>query len=160
MDNPELSKGGAVESGRKSNIHEIEIFEELYSGNVPHPALLQAFEEIRPGSADDFFGMVKYQQKHEHRMDFLDRLLPFVLEISGQILTFILAAGFIGGGIYLLISGQNIGGYTSLVAGVASIVIPILLSRKSPAMSKEGATEKSKEESTEESTEKSTEDSS
>lgn len=117
---------------------------ELYQGPLPHPQMMAAFEQIRPGSADDCFQMAKKEQSHQHKVDKLNLYLPFILQLTGQIFGFLLSAGFVGGGIFLLFLEKSLAGFTSLAVGIISIVGPLLFYRKSSTDSSKKSTKKDK----------------
>lgn len=59
---------------------------ESYSGPMPHPKHLKAYEEIKPGSAQEIIGMAQAEQAHRHAMQRMEMSYPY----------WGLAAGFVG----------------------------------------------------------------
>ncbi len=50
---------------------QVEIWGEIFSGPIPPPQTLQAFEKAVPGSADRILIMAENEQKHHHKIETL-----------------------------------------------------------------------------------------
>lgn len=68
---------------------------EMFSGPVPPPKMIEAFENVLSGSADRIFVMAEKEQHHQHKLDKLDKWLPFWQTVIGQGIGFVLAGGLI-----------------------------------------------------------------
>lgn len=51
---------------------------ERYSGPLPHPGHLRAYEDISPGSAQQIIVMARKEQQHRHTMQILEILYPYL----------------------------------------------------------------------------------
>jgi uncharacterized membrane protein len=111
-------------------VRQISIFGEIFSGPIPPPKILEAFEKVLPGAGDRIFKIAEREQLHQHKLNKLDRILPFINVLFGQIIGFLLGAGLIGGGVFLLYHDKNVAGFSSLITGLVSLILPLILRRK------------------------------
>ncbi|MBX7158281.1 MAG: DUF2335 domain-containing protein [Verrucomicrobiae bacterium] len=100
--------------------------QESYSGAIPHPSHLKAFNEIVPGSADLIFQEFKKQSEHRRALE--SYAIPRQTDQSGrgQIFAFILVILFLIAGVLLtMYDHDKVGGillgFTLL--GVTSVFI-------------------------------------
>lgn len=102
------------------------IFQQYYSGPLPHPSFLKQFEEVIPGSADRIFKLLEKQSKHRQ---FLEKERQLVdkksLEYSniqtsrGQYLDFFISLAALVFGTVCSFFGAIIPGSLFGTAGVA-----------------------------------------
>jgi uncharacterized membrane protein len=56
---------------------------ESFSGPMPHPKHLRAYEEIAPGSANTMLKMAEREQVHRHKMQTLEMVYPYLGWFAG-----------------------------------------------------------------------------
>lgn len=112
----------------------IEIFtaevvsEQFFSGPIPHPEILGAFEQAHPGAAAKIFDMAVDEQGHRHLME--HRLLG--LSYLGLVFGFVLALFLFGGAFFLLYHDKTLGGLTPIIGGLTALVAIFVLQRRKP----------------------------
>jgi uncharacterized membrane protein len=112
---------------------------EDYSGAIPHPKYLKAFNEIVPGSAGLIFQEFKHQSEHRRKLEAY--VIPRQIDQSGrgQIIAFIVVLLFLISGVVLTMYDHDVvGGIvlgTSLVA-VATVFITGKISQEKDIASK------------------------
>ena len=79
---------------------------------------MQAFEEVLPGLANRIVTMAEGHAKNYWRNDRAQRIFA----ILAQLLSFVLLAGIIGGGLWLVNEGHSAWGYASILTAAGSIV--------------------------------------
>ncbi|HEV8381614.1 MAG TPA: DUF2335 domain-containing protein [Gemmatimonadales bacterium] len=91
---------------------------EAYAGPIPHPAILQQFEAVQPGFANRI--MAQFEEQGRHRRKLENRVVwnNIFSSTLGQIMGFVLFAGAIGGGIFLLYHDKKLEGFAALVTAV------------------------------------------
>jgi uncharacterized membrane protein len=104
------------------------------SGPLPPPEMLQAYEEICPGSATRIIEMAEAQSAHRRQME--DKLssaavqemrLKFGEARFGQVCALLLAVAFVTAGIVAIMHGHEIAGAVVAVTG-GGIGIPAIIS--------------------------------
>lgn len=83
---------------------------ELYAGPLPHPSMLEKFEQILPGSADRILKQAEIQTKHRIEMEAKVVSADIIKSYLGLCFGFIIGLSGIGGGIYLATLGFNVFG--------------------------------------------------
>lgn len=83
---------------------------ELYVGPLPHPNILEKFEQILPGAADRILKQAEAQT--EHRIEIEKKVVSADITKSylGLVFGFILGLSGIGSGVYLATLGFNVFG--------------------------------------------------
>ena len=81
-----------------------------FSGPLPHPQLLNQYNEVIPGGADRIVKLTENQAAHRQS-----------LESRAQVFTFILALVALVGGIVLIAVGDNAEGLVPLVASIGGL---------------------------------------
>lgn len=89
-----------------------------FAGPIPPPELLGQYEEVCPGSADRI--LTQFEEQGRHRRKIENRVVwnNTVSSILGQITGFVLLAGAIGGGVFLLYNNKPVEGLGSIVTAV------------------------------------------
>lgn len=108
------------------------VAQSLYSGPLPHPDVLEKYENVYPGSASKIFQMAEEQAQHRRNMESENLRLAARDSSRGAVFGFIIAlVGIISGLIVAclnpsksvnIISGSAISG-VSLIAVVRTFVI-------------------------------------
>ena len=92
------------------------------SSPLPPPKELMEYEEIMPGITQKF--MTAFEKQQDHRMELEKTVIN--ADVSrmklGQIFAFILGFTAILGGLFLLIKGLSIAGFSVLVGTTATLV--------------------------------------
>lgn len=89
-----------------------------YTGPIPPPDLLGHYEQVCPGSADRILKQFEEQSRHRRRMENRVNWSNVVSSATGQVMAFVLFAGAIAGGLYLLYHDKRLEGLGSLVTAV------------------------------------------
>lgn len=111
-----------------------------YQGPIPHPEALAAYEDITPGLADRIVVMAERESENRHKIDqgkikLNDKHLGViqsqnddatVLNKRAQFFAFIICAGGIIGGIYLIISGYAKSGTTLMTLTIGTLAMAYL----------------------------------
>lgn len=113
-----------------------------YRGPLPHPDMLERYEQIMPGSAERI--IARFEKEGEHRHDLerqivssqVDREKSEVPEIRrGQIFAFVLGiVGLLVGGTVCLFSESEAGAYAGAAIGgvtLVGLVTAFIVGRKS-----------------------------
>jgi len=118
----------------KSNL-QVTSISQHYQGPIPPPIMMQAFEQILPGSADRILSMAEKQQKHRISMESSDMTAKNILSIAGLIMGFVGLIAMIYAGYRLAIDGYP--ALASIILGSIIVVTSIFVLRKIPKNSKQ-----------------------
>jgi len=119
-----------------------------YQGPIPHHEALAAYEGITPGLADRIVAMAERESENRHKIDqgnveLNDKHLNVVrqqnddttaLNKRAQFFAFLICAGGIIGGIYLIISGYAKSGTTLMTLTIGTLAMAYL--RRPPSENK------------------------
>ena len=108
------------------SVQVIETTTTQFSGPLPHPALLAAYDQVVPGAAERIIVMAEAQSRH--RRDMESRGVASDIQNSRRGLFFGLVIGLvaIGGGIVIAINGQAVAGtiFSGLyLVGIVGVVV-------------------------------------
>lgn len=108
-----------------------------FSGPLPPPAALEAYDRLVPGAAKQMHEVAVQQARHAMRMEELaleasiaDRKAQLALFSRGQILTFLLTLVVIAVGAAAILTGYDAAGATVITGTVASLVLAFLWGRR------------------------------
>jgi len=107
-------------SSEKSAIVEtVETMAASFSGPLPPPEMLRAYDEVLPGSAKDFLATLKVEQAH--RIGWENRISEAMIrqENQGQWFGFLIAVFAIVASVYLARHGNNL--VAAILAGVTAV---------------------------------------
>jgi len=107
-------------SSEKSAIVEtVETMAAAFSGPLPPPEMLRAYDEVLPGSAKDFLATLKVEQAH--RIKWENRISEAMIrqENQGQWFGFLIAVFAIVASVYLARHGNNL--VAAILAGVTAV---------------------------------------
>jgi uncharacterized membrane protein len=93
-----------------------------HEGPLPHPSLLARYDEVIPNGADRIMKMAEEQAKHRQYLEKKVINSDITRSYSGLVAAFFLAAGSIGGGVYVTSIGQGIYGVAIFGATIISLV--------------------------------------
>lgn len=123
------------------------------SGPLPLPDDFARYDEVHPGTAERLLAMAEKEQSHRHELESAEsshdrdqdrRGLRWggILTLSGMICALIALLSVLGAGVWLIVHGHPIGGYTALVTATVAIIGVFVQSthtaRKSRANEKQG----------------------
>ena len=117
---------------------------ELYAGSLPHPAIIQGYEQVLSGAAGRILAMAEKQQTHrqglerselDHIQTYQKRYLELVAEeqannvatgtklvLAIAIIGLIIGLAVIASGTYLLYLDREVEGFAVLLGGLAALV--------------------------------------
>lgn len=105
-----------------------------HSGPLPHPAVLERYNQIVPGGAERIFKWVEDQSSHRRHLEKIRVEGGLRNELLGQTLGFIIALLVITGGFLLIWNGKDIGddigGAAAVVAALAGLVGVFIYGKK------------------------------
>jgi len=88
---------------------------ELFTGPLPHPSILEKYEQTLPGAADRIIKMAENQSSHRQAIEKKVIDANVFNEKLGMVLAFIITAVIVVGSIFLIYSNRQIAGFISLV---------------------------------------------
>lgn len=95
--------------------------ERFYTGPIPEPQALAAYENINPGLATRIVTMAEKEQGHRHKIENRRNWAQILTTLLGQVFGFIISTLAIGLGGFLLYYDKPVGGFVSLVSGVVML---------------------------------------
>lgn len=103
-----------------------------YSAPIPPPGMVREYEEMHPGFLDRWMRTVEKEQTHDHAIS--DKILEVQtsLEKRGQACAFVIGVLGLGGGIYLFLTGHDVGGGLVVGGTLVSLVTAFLKSQGAP----------------------------
>lgn len=110
---------------------------EQFSGPLPHPSILEKYEQVVQGSADRI--IKKFEQQTDHRQKLEKAVIYSDMQRAnlGLIFAFIIAMTTIIGGIYAALQGQQLFGGSLSFTGLALLVGAFLTDKYAQSKSKE-----------------------
>ncbi|MFP3941314.1 MAG: DUF2335 domain-containing protein [Thermoanaerobaculia bacterium] len=126
---PLLEQGSRAEDDPREEAGALLISATRFSGPLPPPEVLSAYQEALPGSAERIIQMAEEQGTHRRQMESRELAAQIKSQTRGQYLASIVALLVSGGGIYLLAMGQSVTGLVALLTPLAGLVGLFLVSR-------------------------------
>lgn len=87
---------------------------EYFQGPLPHPSILQKYEDTLPGATDRIIAMVEREEKHRQDLEKEITRSNLVTERRAMILSFILTLLLMATGAILISKGFETAGFLSL----------------------------------------------
>ncbi len=103
---------------------------EAFSGPVPHPEIIEKYEQIYPGAAKMIFEKWDAQVKHRHGIENSLVRTDNAKSLLGLIFGFIVAMSSIGAGVYCAIHGMLLYAGGLSLSAIALIVAAFVTSKK------------------------------
>lgn len=103
---------------------------EFFEGPLPHPGTLAEYDRICPGAASRILAMAESQSQHRQELEKLIVLSNCRSQDRGPILGFLLAAGAITLGGFLILHGKEVSGLVALIGALVAVVIPFLYGKR------------------------------
>lgn len=110
-----------------------------FSGPLPPPDVLAAYEHALPGCAERIILMAEEQGTHRRAMERAELEANRKSQTRGQYLAFVLAFVVSAGGIYLLAAGQSVEGLVALLTPLAGLAGIFLINRAREKRKETGA---------------------
>jgi len=102
-----------------------------FSGPIPHPSVLQGYEDILPGLADRITKMAENQSKHRQKLEARVILVDGIKSILGLVFAFLIVIAALVAGVYTAIMGNPIFGGVVSLASLGVIVGAFIYQKKS-----------------------------
>ena len=93
-----------------------------YSGPLPHPEALERYNQIIPGAADRIISQFEQQAIHRQGLERHVVQSNTFCQKLGAFSALILGLAGIGGGVYLVHSGQSVPGLTTFFTSLCSLI--------------------------------------
>lgn len=100
----------------------LEFFAMQYRGPIPPPAMLKQFDQVVEGAAKQILDDAHAQSRHRREMEKIQVEAAISQGRLGQIFAFVIALLVIGGGIYLVATGQSAAGLAVLLPGLVGLL--------------------------------------
>lgn len=97
-----------------------------FSGPLPPPEDLAAYEQISPGFADRIVTMAEKEQVQRHGNEHKLRDLQRRLLSRGQVFAFILSLAIVAGGFWLLLNDKPVAGFITLLGAIGTVAGPFI----------------------------------
>ena len=114
----EVLTGEPVKEHRPKAIQRMHVELQSFAGPLPHPEILERYEQVFQGSSERIFTQFEEQGRHRRKIESRVVWQNTASAFAGQVMGFVLFAGTIGGGIFLLYSDKSLAGLGSIVASV------------------------------------------
>ena len=103
------------------------------SGPLPQPEDFDRYNVVLPGAAERLLTMAEKEQAHRHKLEELDTAHDHrqeraglrwggTLTIAGMVAALIALLGVLGAGVWLILEGHPLGGYTALVTATVAVI--------------------------------------
>lgn len=115
----DIAKPGAGQPERR--ITKAEVHAVSFTGPIPPPEALAAYDQICPGAADRIIGMAERQATHRQSLEKTAIQGNVSHAKLGQIFGFILGMVALLGGIYLLATGKSAEGYATVLGTLGTL---------------------------------------
>ena len=96
-----------------------------YTGPIPPPDLLGHYEQVAPGSANRILAQFEEQGRHRRKIENRVVWTNTISTLLGQVTGFVLLAGTIGSGVFLLYNNkpvEGLGAIVTVVMGAAYVL--------------------------------------
>lgn len=101
-----------------------------FSGPLPHPSLLKAYDDTFAGCAERIVAMAERQAQHRQDLEKAVVNANCHAQLFGQCFAFILSLVVICAGAYLLANGKSLQGFSAIILAVGSLIGALVFSRK------------------------------
>jgi uncharacterized membrane protein len=101
-----------------------------FSGPIPPPSLLRAYEDATPGLADRIVKMAETQEAHRHSLEKLVIQSDIVQARLGLVAGFIVSMTAVIGGIVLILAGKDAAGLVAIIGALGSLAGAFIAARR------------------------------
>ena len=99
----------------------IEYRSEAFSGPLPHPATLEAYERLHPGATKEIFSSWTDESEHRRQLEKNEQRWFYGSERRGQILAAVVALAVFGGSSFLILKGHGAAGLATIIAEITAL---------------------------------------
>ncbi|MFQ5751605.1 MAG: DUF2335 domain-containing protein [bacterium] len=121
-----IKKSNDSPAEQQKKIKSLQVSQYKFSGPLPHPALLNAYNEIVSNGGERIFKMAEKEQAHNHRIIEKEQ----IRKNRAQIFGFIIIIVSIIGGIILVGLDKNILGFGVFFSGLTAVVLAYIYGKK------------------------------
>lgn len=148
----EIIENSDIEEDDKERIIGI-IRQEIFKGPIPHPRILQQYEEIHPGFASEIINMAVKEQEHRHsiektivesealsntgQMEIIRASIT--LKIRLQIFGFVSTAILLIAGVICILLDKDVGSITTFILAIGSFCWTMFYGKKNDKEEKENS---------------------
>ena len=121
-DQPQKQSLPSIESAKIQNLIHQEMLSLGFSGPIPPPQMLEAYNKILPGAAERILNMAEKQSAHRQNMEKTIVLSDTRNSHLGLVFAFILVFTSISAGTFLTYIGKEGTGLTTIIGAITSVV--------------------------------------
>lgn len=118
----EPNESNAEGQPHRQNIPHAVITEEMFSGPLPHPVVLRAYEESTPGISARFVHVWEKEQEHRHAQEKVALTAQLRYRAVGQYLGFASLLFMVSAAVFLIQNGNLFTGGALVVATILSLI--------------------------------------
>jgi uncharacterized membrane protein len=115
------NKGNQIVSQKNGAIATVTSQSVSFSGPLPHPAILEKYNEIIPGGAERILAMAEHQSAHREHLERTVVEGNVKSQARGTLYGFIICLVSIVGGFALLFEGKNAQGLAAIISSLAAL---------------------------------------
>ena len=95
---------------------------EIFSGPLPPPEILEAYERVVEGSADRILTMAEDQSKHRKKLEEIVVLGGSRNQAAGMIFAFVLSLVIVGSGAFLIYHDKSLEGFGLILSDLLGLI--------------------------------------
>jgi uncharacterized membrane protein len=107
----------------KKQVLQIQASQTQFTGPIPPPEVLIKYNEALPSAAERIVAMAESQLKHRQGLETKVIDSNCKAQQRGPIYGLIVCLAAIGGGVYLIHSGQSVAGLVSIIGAIGGVTI-------------------------------------
>ena len=111
----------------------------MLAGPLPPPEMLAGYEEVLPGSPERILRMAEKQEEHRHSIEKTVIAGNVRAQQLAVIFAFLIGLSGIGGGTAIALYGHALGGFSAVLATLASLVSVFFYGRREQRKEREAA---------------------
>lgn len=105
-----------------------------FQGPLPHPALLEQYDQVAPDGANRIIAMAESQQEHRQTLEKAVVLGNVSAQTRGQIIAAFISLLSIGGGIWLIAHDKDVQGLVAIIGTLVALSGLFIYSRHEQAV--------------------------
>lgn len=95
---------------------------EIFSGPIPPPEILEAYERVVKGSANRILTMAEEQSKHRKKLEEIVVLGGSRNQAAGMIFAFVLSLVIVGSGAFLIYHDKSLEGFGLILSDLLGLI--------------------------------------
>jgi uncharacterized membrane protein len=103
----------------------------MFSGPVPPPDFLAAYEQVQPGLASRLVSLAEKNSEHIRSRQASAQKFEFIQVFAGQLFAFLLCLAAFVCGTILLFNGKELGGFAAIISALAVLVTSLIYKKQS-----------------------------